>query len=71
MSISSKFDDIKSAIRRRHIEQLRDLNIVADSFFEISPSGSNDDLIRWSQESEKQLRAGKAHSELQTLCTLL
>jgi hypothetical protein len=75
MSTSTpEFEIIKRAIRvirQRHIEQLRDLNIVADSF-EISPTGTEyDDLVQWSQESKEQLLAGISHSEPQTLFTLL
>lgn len=65
-----EFEVIKRSIRQRHIEQLRDLNIVADSF-EVFPTGTSyDDIVRWSQESEEQLHAGKSQSEPKTLCTL-
>ena len=65
------FEVIKRAIRERHIEQLRDLNIVADSF-EVSPTGGTeyDDLVKWSQDSKEQLLAGISQSKPQTLCTL-
>ena len=63
-----QFEVIKKTIRQRHIEQLRDLNIIADSF-EASPTDDTyNDLVRWSQESKEQLLAGVAQSEPQTLC---
>ena len=66
-----EFEVIKRTIRQRHIEQLRDLNIVADSFeLETSPTDAYNNLVRWSQESKEQLLAGVAQSEPQTLCTL-
>ena len=67
----SELEIIKRAIRERHIEQLRDLNIVKDSF-EISPSSAEyEDLVRWSEESKEQLLAGITHSKPQILCPLL
>ena len=58
-----EFEIIKRAIRARHMEQLRNLNIVADSF-EASPTDTEyDKLVKWSKESVEQLNAAIANSE--------
>ena len=66
-----EFEVIKKAIRQRHLEQLRDLSIVADPF-ESSPTRATvDDLIQWTNHCRTQITNGTANSEPQTLCTLL
>lgn len=67
----TELEVIKRAIRERHIEQLRDLDIVEDSL-EISPSsGGYNDQVRWSEERKEQLLAGRTQSKPLTLCPLL
>ena len=65
------FEVIKRTIRQRHIEQLRDLNIVADPFESFQIGATFYDLNQWTNYGETQIKKGKANSEPQILCTLL
>ena len=62
-----EFEAIKRAIRQRHLDQLRDFDIVADPY-ENSPTRASvyNDLVKWTETSKAQMAYGKAHSEPQT-----
>lgn len=69
--MTTPIDLIKRDIRERHLQQLRDLDLIQDTF-ETSPTGDDyNELVQWTKDSETQITKGKANSEPQTYMILL
>lgn len=60
--MTTPIDLIKRDIRERHLQQLRDLDLI-EGTFEASPRSDYNDLVQWTRDSEKQITKGKANSE--------
>jgi len=70
-SESLPFDVVKRAIRERHLEQLRDLDLVEDPLESLPIFATFDDIVQWTKDSQTQIATGKANSELHTVFTML
>jgi len=58
------FEGIKQAVRGRHLEQLRDMDLVEDILK--GAYGDYDSMVQWTKDSQTQLMNGKANSEPHT-----
>lgn len=57
------FEAIKQAIGERHLEQLRNLNLVVDPLENYPIHATYDDLVKWTNASQTQITTGTANSE--------
>jgi len=57
------FEIIKQAIGERHLEQLRNFNLVVDPLENYPINSTYDDLVNWTNASKTQMGAGMANSE--------
>ena len=53
---------IKRSVRERHLEQLSQLELVANPLENLPIFADLDDLIQWTKDSQKQINAGKKNS---------
>jgi len=64
------FEVIRQAIGERHLEQLRNLNLVVDPLENYPIRATYDDLVNWTNASKTQIETGTANSEYPYRCAI-
>jgi len=60
--MTTPIDLIKRDIGERHLQQLRDLDLIKDTFEAIPADYDYNELAQWTKDSETQISKGKANS---------